>query len=275
MDDASTNAARTAADEASAAAAADTPDEQAVVEATAPETESPASAEGAAGAEDDAAVEEAPLTFEEQVEHLRATLTRNPRFREIEHRVLGLCLTRQPLRVLEDAITAMPEFKTCGQNQYRILVYLEDAGGLERFEVNESGAVVTAEMTEGLTDDEIDDLIADYAFQTTEAGRAVYDGMKPEQRMADLMKLMPARTATYCEVLEFCQQPRAFKEIDALLRGRDILKAGSLNPMTNIPLQPSVFVDNLERCGGIVWDGAWKLTDGGRKYLEVLKSMAS
>lgn len=227
----------------------------------------------AAAAENEAAQPEPP-TFEEQVEHLRTTILHNPRVREIEYQVLGLCQHLRSLRELEQLIAAMPEFKACGQNQYRILVYLEEAGGLDRFEIDDAGTVITEEMTAGLTEDEIDDLIADYAFLTTEVGRAVCEDMKPENRMADLMKIMPARTATYCEVLEFCQQPRTFKEIDALLRGRDILKAGTLNPMTNIPLQPSVFIDNLERAGGIVWDGAWKLTEGGRKYLEVLKNIA-
>lgn len=218
--------------------------------------------------------EPAPLTFEERVANLEHTVTRNSRFREIEYQTLGFCLERRSLREVEEFIASVPEFKTCGQNQYRLMIYLEDAGGLERFEVDEAGTIVTDEMKEGLTEDEIDDLVVDYAFVTTDEGRAVYEKMKPEKRMEDLMKVMPARSATYCEVLEFCQQPRSFKEIDSLLRGRDILKAGSRNPMTNIPLQPSVFVDNLERSGGIVWDGAWKITEGGRRYLEAVKQMA-
>ena len=220
-------------------------------------------------------VETTPLSLEEQAEVLREAMMRNPRLREIEYRILGLCRVQQNLRDLEEEIGRMPEFKHCGQNQYRILVYLEIAGGLDRFSIDADGSVVTDEMTEGLTADEIDDLVVDYAFRTTEAGRVVYDEMSPERRLEDLLQHIPGRSATYCEVLEFCQEPRAFKEIDALLRDRDILRAGSLNPMTKIPLQPSVFVDNLERNGGIVWDGAWKITEGGRKYLEMLKTIAS
>lgn len=243
---------------------------------TAAEETSAVDREGEALLDDAAAApEDEPMTFEEQVAQLREMTQSSPRFRELEYRVLGLCMEQRMLSELEELIGKMPEFKTCGQNQYRIIVYLEEAGGLERLEIDEAGNTVTPEMIVGLTEDEIDDLVCDYAFLTTEAGRAVYEEMKPEKRIDDLLKIIPARASTYREVLEFCKQPRAFKEIDALLSGRDVLKSGSLNPMTNIPLQPSVFVDNLERSGGIVWDGAWKLTEGGRRFLEALNSVAS
>lgn len=213
------------------------------------------------------------MTFDEKVEALRKMMSA-PRFREIYFAMLDFCGQARRLGELEQMVGALPEFEYCGQNQYRLIINLEDAFALERAELDEEGRVVTEDMKEGLTDDEIDDLVIDYAFTTTEVGRVVCDEMQPSTRMEDLMGKFPKRVKTYCELLEFCKTPRSFKEIDALLKGSEVLRSGSANAITNIPLQPSVFVEQLERSGGLVWKGSWNITEGGKKYLELIQKLA-
>lgn len=215
----------------------------------------------------------AEMTFDERVERIRGMMDA-PRFREIYFAILDFCSERRTLGEVEQKVGGLPEFPYCGQNQYRLIVNLEFAGALERSELDEDGSVVTEQMKEGLTEDEIDDLVLDYAFTTTDAGRAVYDEMQPSKRMEELMNMFPKRVKAYAQVLEFCKTPRSFKEIDSLLKGSEVLKSGSANTVTNIPLQPSVFIEQLERSGGLVWKGSWNITEGGKNYLELIQKIA-
>ncbi len=213
------------------------------------------------------------MTFDERVASIRKMMDA-PRFREIYFGILNFCCEQRTLGQVEEKIGTFPEFEYCGQNQYRLIINLEDAGALERAELDENGDVVTEDMKEGLTEDEIDDLVLDYAFTTTDAGRVVRDEMQPSNRMEELMSMFPKRVKAYCQVLEFCKTPRSFKEIDALLKGSEVLRSGSANTITNIPLQPSVFIEQLERSGGLVWKGSWNITEGGKKYLELIQKIA-
>lgn len=244
------------------------------------EADAEAPASDVAGDDADAAAadvadseEESEPTLEEQIERVRDTVNHNPRFREIHYHTLKFCLEERVLHDIEDMIAEQPEFASCDQNPYRLITYLENAGGLARIELDEDGNHVTPEMKEGLDEDEIDDLVVEYAFVDTEAGRAVYEEMRPRQRLGKLIGAFPKRIRGYMDVLDFCTEPRSWKEIDTLLQGNPVLKSGSMNPMTNNPLQPSVFIDQLERSGGIVWkNGSWNITEEGRRFLETMKA---
>jgi hypothetical protein len=216
----------------------------------------------------------AQIVFDQQIERVRQTVSGNPRFTEIHFRILEYCQEQQQLRDIEVMITTLPQFSICDQTQYRLISFLENAGGLKRIELDERLNTITPQMKEGLSEDEIDDLICDYAFLTTEAGREVVQEMQPEKRIKNLMELFPQRAQTYCEVLEYCKEPRSWQDIDKLLEGRDVLKSGSLNPYTNNPLKPSVFIDRLESSGGLVWDKAqgWQITAEGRRFLEIIQN---
>lgn len=218
--------------------------------------------------------EQAEMTFEGRVAAIMKLMD-NPNFREIYFAILDFCREQRGFGAVEDMVGMLPEFAYCAQNQYRLIVNLEDADALERLELDEYGAVVTGGMKEGLTEDEVDDLVADYAFVVTGAGRAACEKMRPSRRMEELMGMFPKRVKTYCQVLEFCKEPRAFREIDALLKGSGALKAGSVNTATGVPLQSSAFIDQLERSGALVWNGSWNVTEWGRRYLELTQKLAS
>lgn len=209
------------------------------------------------------------LAFEEKLAILNKTVMRHPLNREILYKALAFCAEERPLREAEDFIAALPQFSLATQNQYAMLKTLVKAYGLELIERDEAGERVFEDQKEGLSEDEVDDLVATISFKTTEVGDYFVDYNKPQARLADLFGLVPERADTYIELLQFVEsEPRPYGQIEALLRGKPTLQTiidGRLETM-----QPSVFVDKLERAGALVWKDGWILTEEGRSCLKEL-----
>ena len=212
------------------------------------------------------------IAFSRQVARLTESVVRHPLHRELMYKVLVYCQDSRDLTDLENKIATFPEFERASTDQYHIIETLERAGGLERFELDEEGDLVTPERKEGLTEDEIDDLVWSYAFMTTPAGVAVVEQHTPRARIIELLDLVPDRKDTYVELLDFCsEEPRSYNEICSLLKGRDsLVRFVDGEPQT---MQPSVFVDKLESAGGMEWRNGWVLTEEGRAYLEELRAL--
>lgn len=212
----------------------------------------------------------AELTFEEKAAELNRTVMRHPLNREILYKALAFCSEERPLRDAEDYIASLPQFEHATQNQYYLLTSLTRAHGLELIERDEAGEVVVPEQKEGLTEDEIDDLVAAISFKSTEVGDWYVEYNRPSARLVDLLQLAPERTDTYIELLEFIgEAPRPYGQIEALLSGREALR--TLIDGRWETMQPSVFVDKLERAGALVWKDGWTLTEEGREFLRDLK----
>ena len=214
-----------------------------------------------------------PVVFGRQVAKVTQAVTRNPVQREIFYKVLAFCQESQPLRTIEEKIQTFAEFKRSATNPYHYITILENAGGLERFDIDEEGDVVTAERKQGLTEDEIDDLVVEYQFMTTPAGQAVVDQHTPRARIIELLNLVPERKDTYIELMEFLSgEPRTYNEVSQLLVGRDVLWRldSHGNPEK---MQPSVFLDKLHAAAAIEWRSGWMLTEEGRAYLDELKGL--
>lgn len=220
-------------------------------------------------ATDDAGEANAEPTFAERYERLMAVVANRPSHREILLRVLTLCCDEQDFSVVEEAIAGYPEFPGAGQNPYRLITFLVEGGGLEEVAVDAEGEPVTLERTVGLTEDEADDLVASIRLRATEVGRAVADDHTVGRRMDDLLSMFSDRATYYTEVLDFCKEPRRFQDIEALFKGRDLSGLRTLHPESGLAIKPTVFIDNMEKAGAIVWkkDG-WVLTEGGGAYLE-------
>jgi hypothetical protein len=208
-------------------------------------------------------------TYQERYEKLRKYVFSNPPHREINYKILKHCREACPLRDLETHVAAYPEFKKARQSEYFLIKWLVDHGGLEELEIDEEGAVILSEQKEGLTEDEIDDLVVDFAFLTTDVGLDIVEELDPQHRLIELLEIEPRHYDTYIEVLEFLQEPRGFAKVDTLLRGRDVLWIG--RGKLSQAMQPSVFVDRLERAGGVFWDEGWMLTPEGKELLETIK----
>ena len=214
-----------------------------------------------------------PVVFGRMVAKVTEAVTRNPLQRELFYKVLSFCQESKPLREIEQMVMALPGFERTSANAYHFIAVMENAGGLERFELDDEGDVVDDARKAGLTEDEIDDLVAEYAFMTTPAGQAVVEQHTPRARIIELLGLVPERRDTYIELMEFLsEEPRTYNEVTQLLDGRDVL--WHLDSKGNPELmQPSVFLDKLHDAAAIEWQQGWQLSEEGRAYLEELKSV--
>ena len=214
-----------------------------------------------------------PVVFGRMVAKVTEAETRNPLQRELFYKVLSFCQESKPLREIEQMVMALPGFERTSANAYHFIAVMENAGGLERFELDDEGDVVDDARKAGLTEDEIDDLVAEYAFMTTPAGQAVVEQHTPRARIIELLGLVPERRDTYIELMEFlAEEPRTYNEVTQLLDGRDVL--WHLDSKGNPELmQPSVFLDKLHDAAAIEWQQGWQLSEEGRAYLDELKSV--
>ena len=214
-----------------------------------------------------------PVVFGRMVAKVTEAVTRNPLQRELFYKVLSFCQESKPLREIDQMVMALPGFERTSANAYHFIAVMENAGGLERFELDDEGDVVDDARKAGLTEDEIDDLVAEYAFMTTPAGQAVVEQHTPRARIIELLGLVPERRDTYIELMEFlAEEPRTYNEVTQLLDGRDVL--WHLDSKGNPELmQPSVFLDKLHDAAAIEWQQGWQLSEEGRAYLDELKSV--
>ncbi|MDR1088594.1 MAG: hypothetical protein LBL23_04925 [Coriobacteriales bacterium] len=209
--------------------------------------------------------------FEERFSTSCDLLRANTLNRPILYKILKACaVERMPLFELELFIGEQPEAQSATQPPYFLIQWLVDAGSLDVYELDDEGVDVTDERKEGLSEDEIDDLIFETAYRTNEVGLAVLGEFDPTARLKTLFETVPERLSTYAELLSFLEEPRAYVEVDALLRGRDILMLG--RDEGDRPLQPSVFLDKLAAAGGIVWSEGWIITDEGKELLEAIRT---
>lgn len=217
--------------------------------------------------------EEAPaaLTFEEKLAALNTCVMRHPLNREILYKALAFCGQERLLSEAEDFIASLPQFELATQNQYAMLMSLVRAHGLAFIERDDDGNIVTAEMKEGLTEDEADDLVDTWSFKTTEVGDYFVEYNAPKARLVDLLSLVPERTESYIDLLEFVgESPRTYPQIEGMLRGAPALE--TIIDGRRETMQPSVFVDKLERAGALIWkDAGWSLTEEGEEFLADMK----
>ncbi|MDR3307630.1 MAG: hypothetical protein LBS58_01870 [Coriobacteriales bacterium] len=221
---------------------------------------------------EDFAVQNLPeeLSFEAKAFRACELLQANPLNRTVLYRILVACASKRILlHDLEGYILEQPEFKGATQPPYFLIDWLVDYSALDVAEIDHEGNDIAPEQKEGLSEDEVDDLIDDFAFSTSEVGKAVIEEFSPRNRLIDLLGIVPERYDTYVEVLELLTEKRPLSVIDGLLRGRDVLMSGR-KPGEN-PMQPSVFVDKLADAGGIIYDGGWQITPEGKELLEAIK----
>lgn len=215
----------------------------------------------------------AALTFDERVAALDRFIHFEPLIREIDYQTLLFCDERRELSEVEEAMAAFPEFPGATRDQFALITELVDHGGLELFELDGVGRVVTAADKEGLTENEVDDLVERFAYQTTDVGRAVAAAMEPTLRFAELVEAAPEREPLYRALMALLREKQSFAAVDTYLRspeGLCIMAEAGCGGM-----QPSVFVDKLERAGMLCYHGGWQTTEAGVKVLETAETAAA
>ena len=195
-------------------------------------------------------------TSKDTAKRLVTCINAEPLYREIYVGVLEFCKERRNLSEVETAIQSWPQFSQAAQSPYRLVRNLVELGGLDWIELDDDGAEVNAQRKVGLTPDEVDDLIASFAVQTTADGADAAEEMSPARRLGKLEDEHADRVPVFTEILEFCVQPRSFAEVASHLGDSGLLDVARAE--NGQALHPSYFVDALERTGALVWDGAWK-----------------
>jgi len=98
------------------------------------------------------------------------------------------------------------------------------------------------------------------AWRTTSAGRNVLRLACPDERLSHLVAQSGSYRNIYHLLLEACLEPETRSGIEALLQG---------NPLLEDPkVSPSFFIGELEVAGGLGWEGKWKTTPAGAKFLD-------
>jgi hypothetical protein len=202
------------------------------------------------------------------VDRVVGAVCKQPLHREVLYKTLGFCAVRRGLAEVEAEIATYPEFAHCAQDQYHLICFLVDAGGLERCELDEDGGVVTDARKSGLTEDEVDDLVASFAFVVTEAGAAARARLDRRRRIAELLAREPRAEAVFMELLLLCREPRAYEEIEMALTGSAAWAALEAADDGAGVVHASWLVGESEKAGALVWTGAWVLSDEGRELVE-------
>lgn len=211
----------------------------------------------------------APLTEEELYERGQRLFLHNPLYHRVFLEILNKCDGSVcALGELEEFVAGLPGYSKLKNPPYFPVSWLRDAGALEELYLDAEGKVYRPKDVENLTEDELDDLVDQYAFGITELGRKLSEEFSPKRRLAELLEAEPARKDTYLELLDFLRQKHGFADIQALLEGRDVLV---LTAEEGTPLQPSLFIDKLNETGAVAFDGGWMITAEGKEMLDSIR----
>lgn len=220
-------------------------------------------------AENDEAIlshKKAGISLEDKKRIINRLITRQPLNRELMMRILAFCVEERTIADIDRFAAGFPEASRATENPAYMAKSLAREDGLSIIERAADGHEVTSEEKEGLTEDEIDDLVVLVGYRTTDIGCEIIAEHNPLTRLTDLMGTRPDRADTFDELLRFiAEKPRSYDDVKSLLSGRPVLET-VINGRIEV-VQPSVFIDKLERAGVLVWDKGWKLTEEGRSYL--------
>lgn len=205
------------------------------------------------------------LSFDEQVADLDKFINFEPLIREIDYKILVYCSVRRGLSDIEQHIATFPEFKGATRDQYHLITELVHHYGLQFFELDAAGVPVTPERKEGLTENEIDDLVVGFAYELTDVGKRIVETMDPQVRLSELFDAEPQRQTLYEDILAFLAQKHSFAEVDTYIA--QLAPADLAHCAGDGGVQSSVFVDKLERAGGLFYDGGWQTSEAGASFL--------
>ena len=204
---------------------------------------------------------------DEKLAELQYAIARQPLLREILYKTLQFCRVEANLETLEKEVASFPEYATCRYSAVALANILVKHYGLKLVEHSSDGSVVQEADKKGLSEDEVDDLVAFVSYVTTPEGEVLVEQHEPAFRLAQLLEVDSSYDAVYQELLEYLyEQPRSYNDVKNHFKNEPLsshIVGGNLQSM-----QPSVFVDRLERAGAIVWNGGWTLSDAGMEYVE-------
>lgn len=219
-------------------------------------------------------VQLAALTFEEKIEKTMECLNRRAAFQNILYGLLVFCQKERSYDEAEAHVESYVEFASNSQSARRYLLFLLRTGAIEEIELDDEGAVITAERRQtlldgGLSKDEMEAFVVDWCVTTTDVGREVARLFHPRVRLRSMLASQDSRLPTYHKILAFCVERRSLAEVSALLVGDPGLEIDEETGV--IGMQPNSYIGKLDQAGGLAWDGGWITTKEGREVVEALQ----
>lgn len=219
-------------------------------------------------AQQDAAATSAAPSLEEQMDAVLRAVGNQRALQEVLYKLLLFCQEQRTQEEAEAFIAQSDEFRFSHiiQSPTSIVRIMVKNHGLTATQVDAQGEPVTQERREGLSADELDDLICGTLLKTTQAGVNVAQMISPAKRFEAQLGRNRGRTATFYAILEFCaQEPRKFPQIKEFYTQHDEFSKSTA--MDSQQLACDFYVDKLECAGMLVWRGQWEVTQAGRDAL--------
>lgn len=145
----------------------------------------------------------------EAYDRVLSCVMNHPLNREALIEILRYCEQERDQADVEAHMQAPSAAYSALLSPYRLICQLVDAGGIVCTEVDADGEPVTDDRKAGLSEDELDDLVQGWRYETTDAGNEVAGYFDPARRVERLAAAHPEAVAAFRTVLLFCDRPRA------------------------------------------------------------------
>ena len=208
-----------------------------------------------------------PDDFESSVSRIVTLIMSQNPLREVLYKTLKHASEERDFTEVEEFIASQDEYVHSHiiQTPYSLITMLVDNGGLALAPYGSNGEALTNEQAEGLSEDEIDDLIEGHTVRTTPPGEAAVGLLAPSVRIRSQIDQRPHRRETYLALLDFCRTPRRLPEIEEFFKDNEALAVDVV--ANHHRLSPDFYVDKLDKAGALVWRGAWVTTEEGETFL--------
>lgn len=188
--------------------------------------------------------------------------------RKILMGILEFCKDSPLVADVNDEVDRLKEYSPNVYTAYDLCTILVEKGGLEL--LDDDGNPYDEDAIEpSIVEDEVGALYyeandpADLHYHTTDAGQTILDDDDPLGRAQGFFDDDPDLVSIYKRVMKLCDGEGA--TLDALN------EAVNDDELVQSPrIYAPFFIDRLERCDAIEWEGIWKLTDVGREALELI-----
>lgn len=132
---------------------------------------------------------------------------------------------------------------------------------------------VNGEPYEGsLEDAQTDESLADDAeawtsLEMTESGQYLIDTYSPADTLAALYEEHPQYSDVFEAILWACSSDDGCTRADIEAQINELPQLQRDSKTGRKTVYPQYFIDALESAGGIAWDGAWRITNDGRRLI--------
>ncbi|MGV8084363.1 MAG: hypothetical protein AB2L09_12130 [Coriobacteriia bacterium] len=99
-----------------------------------------------------------------------------------------------------------------------------------------------------------------FVWQTTSVGLNFMEAEEPFQRLDKLITSSLGLERLYRGLLDYCLVPRKLMEIEEWMKG----DSENVCVLERHNVHPAFLIDQMERAGGLEFDGGWRTTEQGR-----------